>query len=147
EKQAGAQVLDTLINEELIHQETANKKVSVSQGELDKEVASIKKVVESQGQNLEDVLTTQGLSLVDFKEQVRIQIALEKLLKDQVSVTDEEINKYLEENKETIPQDLSKKKARQAVQDQLKTQKLNQAVQALIEKLQKDASISHFVGY
>lgn len=144
EKRDGKTMLDNLIIETLILQEAENRKVNVGNQEVDGEIKKIEKNFSDQGQNLDQLLALQNLSLEELKNQIRIQLILKKLVGD-VKVTNQEIGDYIEKNKDLIPKETSPEKARGDAKKQLEDQKINEKVQALIKDLQQKAKIEYLL--
>ena len=48
----------------------------------------------------------------EFKEQIRVQKLVEKLIGKDIKVTDKEIDDYIEKNKDSIPQDAKPEEVR-----------------------------------
>src|SRR3989304_3540866 len=94
EKQGGADVLDSLVTKSLIFQEAKKKGVEITQAEIDSEVARIEGVVSAQGSTLDEALALQGQNRTDFIEQIKLQKTVEKILADQLAVSDEEAKTY-----------------------------------------------------
>lgn len=146
EKQGGKKVLDSLIAKELINQEARKKGVTVKQSEVDAEIKKIEKNTSKQGQNLDQLLTLQGMTRDDLKNQLNIQLILQKLLADKIKVSDKEVDQYLKKL-DTGESSAQKPPGKEQVKDQLKQQKLQKEAQALVESLKKSAKISLFVNY
>lgn len=146
EKQGGKAALDGLITEKLITNEAANKGIVVNQAEVDEELKKIEAQVTAQGGTLADALAQQGMTEASLKQRVRVQQLLQKLLADKVAVTDEEVQKYIDDNKVTIPKD-QEQAARDQLKDQMADQKLNEEAQVLITNLRNDAKINYYVSY
>lgn len=147
EKQAGKQVLNSLVTKALINQETKRLNVNISKKEIDDEIKKIESNLSQKGQKLDAVLLMQGLSKEDLTDQIKIQKAVEKILAKDITVTDKEVNDYLENNKDSIPQGMNPNEARESVKQQLKQQKLSEKFQTWLESLQKKAKINYFVQY
>jgi len=147
EKQGGSQVMSSLINQALIMQEANDKNIVVSDEEIDKEVKEIEETLKKQGQDLNTALASQNLAREDFIKQIKLRKIVEKLLEDQVKVTDKEIDDYIEVNQETLPTDLKEDELRTQVREQLRQQKLATKSQELLTNLNKDAKIQYFVNY
>lgn len=141
EKQAGKQVLDSLITKILIYQEAKKENVIISEEEINQEIAELEKSFTEQGQDLDLVLGAQGVNREELKEQFELQKIAEKIAGKDVEVTDQEVNKYLEENKDL----LSEGTKPEDVREQLETQKLNTAVQSWVQSLRDKAEISYFL--
>lgn len=146
EKRQGAQALDTIITEKLILQEAKKQNLNVTQAEIDEEIAKIEASLSEQGQNLDQLLQSQGTS----KEELNKQIQLQKLISLMVNIaeiTDEEVDEYLEENESTIPEDVSEEEIREQARESLKQQKLSQDVQVYLEELRSQANINYILNY
>lgn len=121
DKRYGKDVKEELIVEKLLSQEAANKKISISNQDVE---AEIKRIEEQQGgaDKLNQILELQGMNRSDLNNLVKLQLTREKLF-GQVTVTDEEVNKYIEENSEQLPAVDDKLKV--SIKEQLKQQKVS----------------------
>lgn len=146
EKQGGKQALDSLVTKQLIIQEARKKNITVSQKEIDDELKAIQTNLEKQGQKLDQVLALQGMTKEQLVEQIKLQKMLEKMV-GKIEVTDKEIDDYLNENKDSLPQDQDDKTLKENIKKSLLQQKLNEKAQALFENLRKSAKINYFVNY
>lgn len=146
ESQAGAQTLDQLVTEALIKQEAQKKNVSVSQQEVQSEIDNLRSELESQGQNLDDLLALQNISQEELAQQFRLQLLVEKLFKNEVEVTQEDVDQYIEDLGENKP-DLSEDELRTQARQQLEQQKLVSAFQDWLQKAKSEADINYFVNY
>ena len=147
EKQGGKKELDTVISQMLIEQEAQKRKIVISSNDIDKQYNLIKTNNESQGKNLDQLLSTQGMTVNDLKTQIKLQLMLEKMLDKDIKVTDDEVNKFIEEQKASIPESMKPDEVKKIASNQLKQQKLNQKVQEFIQNLKKNAKINYFVNY
>lgn len=143
----GQQVLDSLITEELIKQEARNKNITVGDAELDQEISNIEKQFSDSGQSLDDTLALQNMSRETFREQIFLQKLVEKLLGDKINVGDEEVDQYIEENKEFFPEGSDSDALREDVFNQLKQDKLSTEFQTWIQEIRQNSSINYFVEY
>jgi foldase protein PrsA len=141
ERQAGQQTLDSLITQNLILQEAKKQKVSVTNDEIDEDLKKIEASVTAQGQVLEDLLKAQGLSLQDLKNQIKLNKLLDKLVGQDVEVSDEEIQKYISENKDFLPEEQSAEELNSSIKEQLRQQKLNEKLQDWLKSLKDGAKI------
>jgi hypothetical protein len=139
---AGKQAMNQLVTKTLLHQEAEKKNVSVSEKEINDEVAKTRKSLETQGQNLESALAMQGDTLANYKERIQLQKLLEKLV-GEVKVADKEIAAYIEKNKESIPAGTKDADIKAQAKEALRQEKFNTQVQTLIQNLQKSAKISY----
>jgi len=147
EKQGGQQVLDNLINEMIIVQKARQANITVSTSDIDTKIEEVKKQIEAQGQDLDTLLATRGMSQEDLRKQLKTQIYLEKLLEDKVSVNDEEINSFLTTNKEYMPEGLSDDEYKQLATQEIKQGKISNEYATWLEEAKTNSSINYFVDY
>lgn len=146
EKQGGKNVLDALIAEYLIEHEAAQKGITVSEDDINQEVQKISASVVAQGGTLEAALAQKGLTQDDLHKNIRVQKMIEKLLADKLQITQQEIDKFIADNKVAIPKGQEAQMNAQVV-SQLRNQKLNQEAGILIGALKAKASITQYVNY
>lgn len=147
ESKQGKQVLDGRITEELIMQEAAKKNISVTEQEISDEVKKIEENVKAQGQDLDTVLSFQGMTRDELSKQIKIQKVIEKLLSDKLVVSEAELTAYISENKDTFAKDAKAEDIKLTAQDQLRQQKLGSAFQTWITEIKASAKIQYFVQY
>lgn len=147
EKQGGKQALSSLVNQTLILQEAKKKNINVSQEEIDKSAKQIEDSLKTQGQNLDTALAMQGMTRQDFLMQLKLRSLVEKLLSDQIKVTDKEVADYIEKNKDTLPTNLKEDEIKKGVLEQLKQQRMASKSQEWLANLTKNAKINYFVNY
>lgn len=97
-KTGGAQTLDSLIIEELVEQEAVKAKVTVTDADLDKEIATIKKNFPSEVE-FTAALAQSGMTIENLKDQMKVKVKLSKILEPKVKVTDADVKKSFEDNK------------------------------------------------
>ncbi len=146
EKQAGREALDTVVSKRLVEQEAKKKMIKVTSSDVDLEIEKIKAQLASQGQELDTVLALQGIDPSELEDRIRFQLILTKLVGD-VSVSGEEVDSYLEENREFLGEDADSREGRAAVEEQLAAQKQGQLIQELLERLQEEAKINYFLSF
>lgn len=135
----GRQVFEELIVDSLIRQEAKGKKVEVTRQDLDNAIEKIKKTVLGEEMDLDNLLSLQGVSRQEFEKQLEVQILAQKLLSDQIDVSEEEVNTFIKENKEyLIATDESglKAEAEEKLREQKIGEKLNTWISDLLEKAQ-----------
>jgi len=141
--QYGRQVLEDLVVEKLVRQEARKNNVSISRSELDEAITQIEKSL-GQGTDLNSILALQGIKRQDFENQVRIQILVKKLLEPQIEITDDEVKKYLEENKSFLTATGEAERLSEA-QGKLKDQKMSEKLNSWISDLVQKAKVLRFV--
>ncbi len=131
EQRYGKDAREQLIVEQLILSEARKRNLSVSNADIE---AEIKKIEEQQGgkEQLDQILQVQGIAQGEFKNLVKLQLMRSKIFGEGVNITDEDVNKYIEQNKENIPTategatQADKDKLKNDVRDQLKQQQISQ---------------------
>ncbi|MCM3651642.1 peptidylprolyl isomerase [Metabacillus litoralis] len=99
--QNGEKAVDTLITQSLIEQEVKKEGVSVTQKEIDEEM---KNLVEAYGGQaaFDQTLMQSGLTQELLEKDMKTNLEIEKLLKPQIKITEEEMQTYFDENKESF---------------------------------------------
>ncbi len=147
EKRFGQQQLDATVTDMLINQEAKKKGISISDEELNSEVSKIEESVKAQGQDLNTLLTMQGMSRDELNKQIRTQKIVEKILADKINPTDQEVKEYMDKNKDILPKDKKTEEIQAEVKTQLQQQKLSTEFQTWLTEVKKNASIKYFVTY
>jgi len=146
EKQSGKQTLDTLVRDALIEQEAKKENVTVSDKEVNDEISTLQNNLKKQGQTLDQVLATQGMSQVDLRRLIRLDKLVQKMVGKNVKISDQEINDYISKNKDSLP-NTDEATLKKQVKAQLVQQKTNEAVQTWLASLQQKANVVYFVQY
>jgi len=144
EKQYGSQTLDSIVTRMLVEQDAAKKHIVLSQDDIDSEVKKIETQLTDQGMQLDSALAAQGMTRAEFIEEVEFRMFLEKLLEEKIAITDEEVAKFMDENKAYLAQNADSTKAAEQAREQLKNEKLSSEASTYIEELKKQASIQYF---
>lgn len=148
EQQSGEKTLDVLITKNLILQEAKKQKVTVSDEEVNQEIKKIEESFSQKGQNLDQVLTSQGMTRHDFTEQIKFQKIIEKLVGKDVAVTDQEVNDYLEKNKDyIIAKDTDPEQVKAGIRKNLEQQKMNEKIQEWLKELRENSKINYFINF
>lgn len=146
EKKSGKQLLDVLITQRLITNEARKQKIELSDEELNARVKSIEENVTKQGGKLTDLLAAQGLTEKTFRDQITLEMKLEKLIADKVLVTDEEVDVYVKENKVPLPKG-KEVETKAQIKEELKGAKLNEEAGKFVTSLREAAKIKYYVEY
>lgn len=137
-KTSGEEVFNSIIQETLINQEAVNKGISVSEEEINEKIKEFEEQLGG-AEGLELALAQNNTNIEEVKQQIITQIKIEKLLSDKLVVSDDEVNKYIKENKEFNP-DISKEEAKEAI----KSSKLNEKFNSWLEELRRNAKINTY---
>lgn len=141
-EQYGARTLEDLITISLIKDELSKNKISVSSQEVDAKVEEIQKGLP--GMSLEEALKGQGMTMNDLREQISLQLGIEKILKDKVQVSEGEVTEFLASNANVLQStDEASRKVEAA--GVLKDQKLQQEISSWVEELRLKAKITKYL--
>lgn len=139
----GKETLENLIVEKLIQEETKSKGVTVSEKDISDEVAKLEKSL-SAGMKLEDALKYQGVSLTEFKSQLKLRLQVNRILEKEVATSSEEIDKYLKDNDKTIIA-TGESERKEEAKEKLKEQKIAERVQQWVSELLAKAKVTRFL--
>jgi len=147
ERQGGTNVLNTLIDRALIFQEARRVGVKVSDAAINTQIASIEETLKGQNLTLEEALAARGQKKEDLIDQIRIQKTVEAILAQKINVSEEDIFKYFEENKQLLDEGAKLEDVKEDIRGQLFQQKLNEEYGKWIEGLKAKAKIYYLVRY
>ncbi len=147
EQKYGKEELSSMITQTLIMQEASKKNVTVSDSDVNSSLKQISDSLSKQGQTLDSALALRGMTKQDFVEQLKIQKIVEKILGNQIAVSDKEIQDYISKNKDSLPTGLSDADLKTQVKQQLEQQKLSDKAQTWIAGLQKSAKVNYLVNF
>ncbi len=146
EKQGGKQVLEGRISEILILQEARKEKVTVTQDEINQKIAKIEEQLKPQGQTLDAVLAMQGQTRIDLEKQLQLQVLIEKMVGKDVSVSDQEIKDYFDQNAATYPKGTKLEDKKDEIKNTLFNQALGTKFQPWLDNLRQQAKIYSFLS-
>ncbi|HCR81712.1 MAG: PpiC-type peptidyl-prolyl cis-trans isomerase [Candidatus Pacebacteria bacterium GW2011_GWA1_46_10] len=147
EKQGGQQMLDSLVVEALVKQAIKSAGVEADQAEIDARITEIENQLTQQGMTLETALEQEGLTRRELEDNLKLQWAAEQLVASSVTVSEEEIDTYLENNQEFLPTDMTEEELRTTVREQLYSSKLSEAIGQWVEDLRSKAQILYLKEY
>lgn len=131
EKRDAGKTTEELITETLVNSEAGKRRQAVADAEVE---AEIKKIEDQQGgaEQLNQILSIRGLTREDFQKLVRQQLLIQKMFGEGINITDQDVEKYIEANKESIspevlnnPESSEAAKLREGVKEQLKWDQVN----------------------
>ena len=143
----GANILNATIEQELIKQEAESKKLKVTDAEVAEQIKKIEDSMASSGQTLDQALEESGMTRKDLEENYRLNLMVEKLLAERVTVTDEDVQKYIDDNKDSFPEGTDLEQVKSLVAEQLKQEKMSTQYQSMIDELKAKADIKTVVKY
>jgi foldase protein PrsA len=140
----GKDVLKKLIDDQIIRNEASALKITASDAEVQKQLDDlIKTKFNSDQKQFQQALKDYNIKLEDLKKNIETNILAEKIATKDVKVTDDEVKKYYDQNKQILgtPEQIHARHI--LVKDKAKADKLYAELQAHpeeFEKLAKDNS-------
>ena len=150
-KQFRTQTLTQMTNEKIILSEAAKNNAVASEAEINKKISEIETSVGGP-QALDGLLSQQGQTRISIRQQIKLQLSIEKLYAQEATVSAEEVAKFIEQNKPNLPSDNDKDQlsASESAQlekeayDAIKNQKLSQLFSQKFQELKTKAKIRIF---
>ncbi|MFC4775943.1 peptidylprolyl isomerase [Paenibacillus sp. GCM10023252] len=97
----GASTVDNLITNELIKQEADKAKVTVTDEDVNKEIDTLKKQFNTE-EEFNAALAQYNMTIDDLKRDAKSQVQIKKILEPKTKVSDEDIQKFYDENKASL---------------------------------------------
>lgn len=141
-EQFSSQTLNQLVNEKIILDEARKNNTLATDAEVNKKVEEIEASVGG-AKAMDEILASQGQDKKSIKNQIRLQLSIEKLYSKEATVSAEEIDKFLETSRGQLQATDSAKQADEA-ENLLKQQKLSQIFNEKFQELRQKAKISIF---
>lgn len=139
EKRYGKDTREQLIMQQLINDEAKSKGISVSDAEIATEIQNIQKE-QGGADKLNEVLKLQNISQTDFKDLVKMQLLRQKMFGTNVEVTDKELEDYLTQNKDQLPETVDDK-MKADIKNNLKQQKVAQNFNTWLQEALKSSKV------
>lgn len=141
-QQFRAQTLTQLINEKIILSEAAKSSAIASDFDINKKISEIETNVGGVAA-LDSLLSQQGQNRESIRQQIKLQLSIEKLYTNEATVSAEEVTKFIEQNKDQLQATDS---AGQQVEsyNTIKNQKLTQIFSQKFQDLKSKAKIQIF---
>lgn len=147
EKRAGKQVLEDLITRDLIFQEAEKQGIQVSQEEMKAKIKELEEQAKGLGGDLDSFLQMQGQTRKELEEQIRVQLVLDKMLGQDVGISEEEIQQYFEENKDFFSVETEFETIKEDLRENLRREKINEKLQSWLGELRTKAKIRYFLKF
>lgn len=136
------QTLTQLINEKIILNEAAKNNAIISEAEINQKIKDIETNVGG-AQALNSLLSQQGQTKETIKQQIKLQLTIEKLYAKNATVSAEEVTNFIEQNKDNLKATDSAGQQKEAY-DAVKNQKLTQIFSQKFQELQTKAKTQIF---
>lgn len=141
-QQYHTQTLNSLINEKIILNEAAKNNAIASESEVSKKISEIETSVGG-AQALDSLLVQQGQDRQSVRQQIKLQLSIEKLYANDATVSAEEVTKFIEQNKDQLRASDSAGQREEATAA-IKSQKLSQIFSQKFQELRQKAKIQIF---
>lgn len=141
-EQFRTQTLNQLINEKIILQEATKLGAIPTQAEINAKIAELETSVGGKDA-LNTLLAQQGQSIDSLREQLGIQLAVSKLYESEATVSADEVEQFLTENRALLRATDSAGQRKEA-EETLKQQKLSQIFTQKFQELRQKAKIQIF---
>lgn len=138
-KNYGKEGVQRLTTQALINQEIAKSGVVVKQEEIQKEIDLLDKQASASG-GIKATLAAQQMTIEDLRDQLRIQLAVKQILKDKISVTDQEVIDTYKKNRDFF-KGIPEAEAKLKVKEQLENQKFQTEATAWLAEIRKNTPI------
>jgi hypothetical protein len=138
-KQGGTQVVDSIVTEKLVRQELQKKGLGVTDKEIDEKIDQVKKSL-GEGVDLNKALADRGMTMKDLRDQIGLQLGIEKAVAGQVKISDEDVAKYVKENGAYLQGANDAEKTTNA-KETLRQSKLQEAINAWIESVRASGKV------
>lgn len=143
EKAYGAQALDDLVNEKILDRAIAKSGVKVDEAKLSEQLKALETQFEATG-GLDEALKQRGLSRKDLEKQIYTQLAVELILSDKISSSDEEVKAQFDQGSATIYKDKKLEEVADSIKEELKQTKLRDAFLVWFEDIKKEIKVKNF---
>lgn len=142
-KSYGKETLENMIVEQLIKEEAAKKGVVVTEEDIKAEIDKVTKSLGA-GVTIDDALKYQGITLDNFKQQLKIRLQVNKILEKDISVTSDELDKFIKDNDKLLTAS-GEAERRTEAEAKLKEQKISAKIQTWVSELIAKAKITRFL--
>ncbi len=136
------QTLTQMINEKIILDEAAKNGDIPTQQEINQKIADLEKQVGGKDA-LDSLLAQQGQTRTSLNEQIKVQLAITKLYKKEATVSADEVNQFIEQNKDQMKATDSAGQQKEAT-DAIQQQKLSQIFSQKFQTLKQKANVQIF---
>ncbi|MGI5826323.1 MAG: SurA N-terminal domain-containing protein [Patescibacteria group bacterium] len=139
----GKETLENLIVEKLVEEEANKQKVTVTEEEINAEVDELSKSL-GEETKIEDILAFQGISLEDFRHQLKLRLQVNKILEKEITISEEEIDSFIKDNASAlVATDEAEKRAE--AKEALMSQKTGEKIQEWVTDLLAKAKITRYI--
>ncbi|MEA4924471.1 MAG: SurA N-terminal domain-containing protein [Syntrophomonadaceae bacterium] len=144
---SGEDTLNSLISQKLVAMEIKKQNITVSDEEVQTE---LQKYYDAYGgeDGFGQTLSENGYTLDEFKKEIVTELSIRKILEPQITITDEELKSYFEENKTLFTpegQTADFEKSKNDVRDALMQSKLENEYSTWQDNLYQQYSVKNYL--
>ncbi len=136
------QTLNQLINEKVIFEEAKKKNIVVDNNQINDKISELEKSVGG-AQVLDSLLSQQGQTRDSLKQQLKVQLIIEKLYQNEATVSAEEVNNFITQNAAALQATDSAGQIQEAT-NILRQQKLSELFSQKFQELRQNTNIQIF---
>jgi parvulin-like peptidyl-prolyl isomerase len=136
------QTVDQLVNEKLILGEASKKGIRITEADINNKIKEIETQLGG-ASALDNLLAQQGQTRNSIRDEIRLQLSVDKMFSGESSVSAEEVTKFIEQNKDQMQSSTEAELTKEATEI-LKQQKVTQAFSTAFQKIKQDAKIQIF---
>lgn len=141
-QQYRTQTLNQMVNEKIILEEAKKNKVFITQKQIEDKIAALEKNVGGK-ETLDNLLSQQGQTREGLKDQLKIQLTIEKMYDNEASVSAEGLDQFIAQNKDSLQATDSAGQTQEATEF-LKQQKLAKVFQEKFQQLKTATQVKIF---
>lgn len=134
--------LDDLVNEKIILSEAAKRNAVPTDAEVKQRMSELEQKYGG-ADTFNQLIEQQGESRLKVERQVKLQIAMEKMFGNEVSITDQEIDDYIKANKASL-KETDPAKQKEEARGQLRDQKQREVFSKHFQDLKNSAKVRLF---
>jgi len=138
-RQGGTLAIDEIVTQLGVESKLKRLGIVVTDSEVDEQIAGIRESLGTEV-TLESRLAERGLTMDELISQIKIQVGMEKVVKDSVQVTPEEITAYVKQLGSVLPGDSDASKAAEA-EKALRSQKMQDEISKWIEQTRTEMKV------
>lgn len=142
DKQYHQQILTQMINEKLLLGEAQKNGVTIGESDVNQKISQIETSVGG-AQVLDGLLSQQGQTRVGLRDQVKLQLTIEKMYEKDASVSSQEVADFISKNKDQLQSSDSAEQSKEAT-DIIKQQKISKIFGDKFQQLKTQANIKTF---
>ncbi len=136
------QMLNQMVNEKIILDEGRRNNIQITDSDIENKISEYETNVGGK-ESFDALLSQQGQTRESLKQQIKIQLTIEKLYANEATVSADEVKKFIEENKSQLTASDSAGQTKEAT-EALKQQKLSDLFRQKFQQLKDSAKVQTY---